>query len=312
MLHLEAVDHGRQLAEDLVRLLMELELRGHEVGEVAERLRRVEHLFDSGHRQRHITLTLSFVSRPTTIFKNLLGSLKKATTQGRAQSPCKKSERIKTHIFHNPDRLLSLRDELVLLVLELGPRLLAVPCLAPRLHPPLDGIQTEPGVLHGAARARREHDISIERGAPSGQEPRLDLVVLREPGLAHALLGERVLLQPGGQRVLGGAGPGGGGVERLGARERGAGQRVVERLGLRLGRGGSGEGGLGLGGRGGGGEELDFLRDGAAQVVEGLGYVGRVVVGFLGVLGSVFLEAGECQSEYSSLPMGEEVPCDPV
>ena len=41
------------------------------------------------------------------------------------------------------------------------------------------------------------------------------------------------------------------------------------------------EGGLGFGGRGGVGEEVDFVGNGAAEVVEGLADVGGVVVGFV-------------------------------
>lgn len=59
---------------------------------------------------------------------------------------------------------------------------------------------------------------------------------------------------------------------------------MAERLGLGLRGGGSSEGCLGLSGRRGAGEQVDLLRDGAAQVVEGLADVGWVVVGFVGVL----------------------------
>lgn len=59
---------------------------------------------------------------------------------------------------------------------------------------------------------------------------------------------------------------------------------MAERLGLRLRRGRCGEGSLGFGGRGGVGEEVDFLRYGAAEIGDGLADVGWVVVGFVGVL----------------------------
>lgn len=70
----------------------------------------------------------------------------------------------------------------------------------------------------------------------------------------------------------------------LGAGERRACNRMVEGLGLRLGRGGRGQGGLGFGGGAGLGEEVDLLVDSAAQVVEGFADVGWVVVGLVGVL----------------------------
>lgn len=66
--------------------------------------------------------------------------------------------------------------------------------------------------------------------------------------------------------------------------ESGAGNGMAEGLRLGLRRGGSSEGRLGLGGRRGAGEQVDLLRDGAAQVVEGFADVGWVVVGFVGVL----------------------------
>lgn len=59
---------------------------------------------------------------------------------------------------------------------------------------------------------------------------------------------------------------------------------MAESLRLGFGRGGRGQGGLGLCGGGRVGEELDLLTDRAAQVVEGLADVGRVVVGFVGIL----------------------------
>jgi len=72
----------------------------------------------------------------------------------------------------------------------------------------------------------------------------------------------------------------------VGAVDRGARDGMAEGLGLRLRGWRCGERGLSLGGGGGGGEKLDFLGDGAAQVVEGLAEVGWVVVGFVGILRS--------------------------
>lgn len=60
---------------------------------------------------------------------------------------------------------------------------------------------------------------------------------------------------------------------------------MAERLGLRLrGRGGR-ERGLGFCGRGRGRQQVHFLRHGAPEVIEGFPDVGRVVVGFVRILG---------------------------
>lgn len=67
---------------------------------------------------------------------------------------------------------------------------------------------------------------------------------------------------------------------------------MAERLGLRLGRRRGREGSLGLGGGSGTREEVDLFRHGAAEVVEGLADVGRVVVGFVGVLRAKLSEGG--------------------
>lgn len=63
---------------------------------------------------------------------------------------------------------------------------------------------------------------------------------------------------------------------------------MVEGLGLGLVDGGSGQGGLGLGGRSSLRQKLDLLTDGAAEVIERFADVGRVIVGFVGVLRAVF------------------------
>ena len=75
-------------------------------------------------------------------------------------------------------------------------------------------------------------------------------------------------------------------MEQLAAGEGGAGKRVRERLRLRFRGGGSREGGLSFGGGGGVGEEVDLVGDGAGEVREGFADVGRVVIGFVGVLGA--------------------------
>ena len=57
-----------------------------------------------------------------------------------------------------------------------------------------------------------------------------------------------------------------------------------ERLWLGLCAGGSGEGCLGFGGRFGMGEEADFVRDVASEVIKGLTDIRRIIIGFIRVL----------------------------
>ena len=204
---------------------------------------------------------------------------------------------IQSYILHHPNRLLRLRDKLVLrplnLLLGLIAQLMVIErsSLLPSAKLPgspldagLDGIERQPRLLHTLAGARGEREVGVERGIPPGQEAALDLGVLRETSLADALLRQGVLLEGRGQRVLAGAAVLL--VQRLAARQAGAGEGVRKGLGLRLGRGRGRQRGLGLGGRGGGREEVDLLADGAAEVGEGLLDVGRVVVGLVGVLGA--------------------------
>lgn len=61
---------------------------------------------------------------------------------------------------------------------------------------------------------------------------------------------------------------------------------VRESLWLRFGRGRSSDCGAGLSRGGCGGKKVDFVRNGAAKISEGFADVGRVVVGFIGVLGA--------------------------
>lgn len=62
---------------------------------------------------------------------------------------------------------------------------------------------------------------------------------------------------------------------------------MIEGLRLRFGRWGSSEGGLGFGRGGGMRKEIDFLADGTTKIVEGFANVGRVIIGFVGVLRTV-------------------------
>lgn len=62
---------------------------------------------------------------------------------------------------------------------------------------------------------------------------------------------------------------------------------VRESLRLRLGRGRSSDCGAGLSRGGCCGKKVDFVGNGAAKISEGFANVGRVVVGFIGVLGAI-------------------------
>jgi hypothetical protein len=199
------------------------------------------------------------------------------------------------HILHDTDRLLRLPDKLILSLFNLRPRLLGQilfpAILAPRLARQIeDGplrarlgrIETQSRVLDGLARARRKLDIRVQRRAPARQEAALNLRVLSEPRLAHLLARDGVLLERGGERVFAGRRLLLG--EQVRGVESGAGDGVGEGLGLGLCRGRGGQGGLRFGGGRGVGEEVDFLRDGAAEVGDGLADVGGVVVGLVGVL----------------------------
>jgi hypothetical protein len=161
-----------------------------------------------------------------------------------------------------------------------------LPCRAklPRvpLNPGLDSVEREPRLLDIRTGASGEAQVGVERRVPASQEAALDLRVLGETGLAHPLHGESIFLQRGGERVLTTAGVLL--VQGLAGGERGASDGVRERLGLGLGRGRRGQGRLGFGRGGRVGEEVHFLRDGAAEVLEGLLDVGRVVVGFVRVV----------------------------
>lgn len=123
-----------------------------------------------------------------------------------------------SHILHDTNSLLGLRDKLVLgplnLLLGLVAELVVVEGVSARCGPKLPGgaldagldrIQRQAGLLDALARARGEREVGVERRVPPGQEAALDLGVLREAGLADALLRERVLLERRGQRVLAGA-----------------------------------------------------------------------------------------------------------
>lgn len=249
MLDLQAINHRSQLAEDLIRPLVVLELRGNQVGQISQRFRGI---------------------------KDLVISMRKLADQCR------------THILHNANSLFSLADKLILRLLNLGTSFLTQAiqiALRSRLLAGLDRVQHKPGILDILARLSRKHQVRVKRRVPPSQEPRLDLRILRQPRLADLLRCKGVLLQRGRQRVLAAARRR---VLRqsLGPGQRGPGNSVTEGLGLRLCGGRRGQGRLGICGGRRLREKLDFLVDGAAHVVEGLADVGRVVVGLIGVLGA--------------------------
>ena len=203
--------------------------------------------------------------------------------------------RWRTYILHDANSLLGLADEFVLGLLDLGTSLLAQvvitvaglallagQCESTALSIGLGGIQTQPRVLDLLASTCRELDVGVEGCAPASQESALDLGVLRQTGLANLLAGDGVLLKGSGQGVLARVGLLGG--EHVRAVQGGAGNSMAEGLGLGLRAGWCGKCCLGLCGRCGARQEVDLLGDGAAEVVERLAEVRRVVVGFVGVL----------------------------
>ena len=76
-------------------------------------------------------------------------------------------------------------------------------------------------------------------------------------------------------------------VQKLRAGQARARQGVVKRLGLRLSGWGRDQGSLGFGGGSGAGEKVHLLANGAAEILEGLLDIGRIVVGLVGVLRAI-------------------------
>jgi hypothetical protein len=129
-----------------------------------------------------------------------------------------------------------LAHEFILRLLNLGTGILAqIVQIAPgsSLLGSLDRVQSKTGVLNVLAGLGGEHQVGVEGSVPASQEARLDLGILGQTSFADLLLSKSVLLQRSGERVLALAAL----HKGLGAGERGAGDRMVERLGLGL-RGG--------------------------------------------------------------------------
>ncbi len=219
-----------------------------------------------------------------------------------------------SYILHDANGLLSLSDELVLgllnlllglvaqlrLLVGLGARRSASKLPGVALDTRLDGIEGQAGLLNVLASAGRKHQVGVEGGVPAGQETALDLRILGQAGLAHALHGQGILLEGSSEGIL--AGTGVLLVEALAAGKTGAGDGVRERLGLRLRAGRCGKGSLGLGGGAGRGQQGDLLADGAAEILEGFLDVGGVVVR----LGGIVRAASLCVGLGPSTRKGEE------
>lgn len=191
-----------------------------------------------------------------------------------------------TYVLHHTNSLLGLANELILGLFNLLTGILAQVVqvtTGSSLLASLDRVQGKTGVLNILACLSSEHEVGVESSVPASQKTGLNLRVLSQTGLADLLLGQSVLLQRVSQRVLTLDAL----RKSLGSGERSAGDGVVEGLGLGLSGGGSSQSCLGLGGGAGLREKVDLLVDGAAQVVEGLADVGRVVIGLVGVLGAV-------------------------
>ena len=202
-----------------------------------------------------------------------------------------------TYILHDSDRLLRLANKLIFGLLNLCACLVAQVIVHGIFLGGLAGqgesrafgrglcrIEAQARIFNCLASTCGKLDVCVQRGTPPSEEPALDLCVLGQSRLANLFAGNGVLFEGSGQRVF----------ARICLLRRehvrgvkgSTGHGMAERLGLGLCRGRGSEGSLGLGGRRGAGEQVNFFRNGAAEVVEGLANVGRVVVGFVCVLGA--------------------------
>ena len=204
---LQLIHVGRQLAQDLVRPLVVLQLRGDQVREVPQRFGGIQHVLHHAHRLlrlRHELVLGLFDLLPGLLAQILI--------------------RVLLLLARRPGRSAQVEPGAAF---GLG----------------LGRVEVEPRVLDAGAGALGEHQIRVERRAPAGQEAGLDRGVLRETRLAHLLLRDGVLLERLGEGFFGDhPGGGRGGVdlgEGVRGGERGAGEGVRKGLGLRLRLGGS-------------------------------------------------------------------------
>ena len=205
----------------------------------------------------------------------------------------------KTHILHDTNCLLGLRDKIIFGLLDLLLRLVAKLMVFHNIgtgrgatHLPggaldagLDGVECQTGLLDVLAGTRSKRDVGIKRGVPPGKEAALDLGILGKASFTNTLLDQSVLLEGSRQGVL--ASTGMLLMQRLAASQARAGDSMGKSLGLRLRGRGRSESSLGFGGGGGSRKEVDLLTNGTTKIGERLLDVGRIVVGLVGVLGAV-------------------------
>jgi hypothetical protein len=248
LLNLQSVNDGGQLGEDLVGPLVIFELGGNQIRQVPQGLGGVQDLE---------------IDQP--LVKNT------------------KSDRKKTYVLHHADSLLGLSNKLILSLLNLGASILGQVvqvATCGSLLVSLDGVERQTRVLNVAAGLARKRQVGVEGSIPARQKAGLDLSILGQTGLADLFKGQSVLFQRRRQGVLlGGCAL----RDQLRSGKRGTGDGMVKGLGLRLSRRRRSQGSLGFSGGRGVRQELHFLADGAAKVVERFADVGWVVVGFVGI-----------------------------
>ena len=181
------------------------------------------------------------------------------------------------YILHHANGLLCLAHELVLSLFDSlsGVLVQMVDVTLRSSLASLDGIEHQPRILDVLARLRRKHQVGVQSSVPPGQKAALDLSILTQSGFADFLRRQRVFLQTDGEMIFTL-------VVRLRevvrAGQRGTGDGMAKGFWLRLcGRRGD-QRGLGFAGRCRLRKELDFLADGATEVVERFAQMRWVVV----------------------------------
>lgn len=206
LLSLQTINDRRELAQNLVGLLVVLHLSRDQLREVPEGFRGIQDLGKLASNFNGSIPPLAYVLHDTNGFFRL-------------------SDKFVLGLLNF---FLGFGAELRLLTL--APRVAQLEGCA--LGGGFDRIEREPRVLYILAGSSSELKVGVEGRVPTGQEAALDLRVLGETCLANALLGKRDLLKSGCKRVF--AGPSMVLMQELTARQTGAGERVAEGLGLRL------------------------------------------------------------------------------